>query len=367
MSSFLALESFLKNIKQKNPAITKQQLARVAAEHYGLVKDRSLYVGKEFVIRFTDAKKGSLSNTILSLSALQKYDDRPCIVCVNEPANLYLLLINSTLIKKVSHSSKNLRPDNVRGSFNGSDIHRSYDDLENKPANFSALWEIHRNFPWEENLLRLVEATNNISPHFSKFSPDQDQLNNIFKAIDLAIKTGRSSEYARIKTALDTKIAKKSPEILAVAQIPSVKERGDRIEEIVHHSMVKHGLEDLKYDLPSGTHLLIDLKTKLFGLSSNPKAYNIDKMLSTLAAGNSVFSFYFLGIDLQKGRLETNLVSFLDETIINCTRVQHHWAGRNTRGVTQLTTGYEVVIDPLYQERIFPGLAGEFLLSLLNA
>ncbi|MDR2480059.1 MAG: hypothetical protein LBD48_12205 [Treponema sp.] len=34
--------------------------------------------------------------------------------------------------------------------------------------------------------------------------------------------------------------------------------------------------------------------------------------------------------------LDTYLISMFDERIINCTRIQPHWAGRNSRGVTQL-------------------------------
>ena len=63
-----------------------------------------------------------MSNTVLSLSALQKYDDKPFIVCIVTPDTNYMMLANSTFLKKISHSSQELRVDNIRGSFNGSDI-----------------------------------------------------------------------------------------------------------------------------------------------------------------------------------------------------------------------------------------------------
>ena len=40
-----------------------------------------------------------------------------------------------------------------------------------------------------------------------------------------------------------------------------------------------------------------DVKTKIMILNSNPKAYNLDKMLEFLANYRSVFMFYFVGID----------------------------------------------------------------------
>jgi len=78
-----------------------------------------------------------------------------------------------------------------------------------------------------------------------------------------------------------------------------------------------------------------DIKTKLMFLNSNPKAYNIDKMLEFLSKPKSVFLFYFIDIDLER-TLETYLISMFDERVIDNTRIQFHWAGRNSRGVTQL-------------------------------
>jgi hypothetical protein len=41
-----------------------------------------------------------------------------------------------------------------------------------------------------------------------------------------------------------------------------------------------------------------DVKTKIMILNSNPKAYNIDKMLEFLSTDKSIFMFYFVGLDL---------------------------------------------------------------------
>jgi len=40
-------------------------------------------------------------------------------------------MANTTFLKKISHSSHQLRVDNVRGSFLGHDIMREYEGIEN--------------------------------------------------------------------------------------------------------------------------------------------------------------------------------------------------------------------------------------------
>ena len=77
-----------------------------------------------------------------------------------------------------------------------------------------------------------------------------------------------------------------------------------------------------------------DIKTKVLFLDGNPKAYNIDKLLEFLATKKSVYMIYLLGVD-DKGNIVARLCSAFDHRLIDGTNVQHHWAGRNTRGVTQ--------------------------------
>ena len=43
---------------------------------------------------------------------------------------------------------------------------------------------------------------------------------------------------------------------------------------------------------------------------------------------------YLLGID-ENGQIVARLCSSFDERLIDAINIQHHWAGRNTRGVTQ--------------------------------
>ena len=75
--------------------------------------------------------------------------------------------LQTQLLRKISHSSQELRVDNIKGSFNGSDIMRDFMGVSNEPDNFEFLFTSHRNYTFEENLERLVEATNNIHPRVS--------------------------------------------------------------------------------------------------------------------------------------------------------------------------------------------------------
>jgi hypothetical protein len=77
-----------------------------------------------------------------------------------------------------------------------------------------------------------------------------------------------------------------------------------------------------------------DVKTKIMILNSNPKAYNLDKILEFLAFEKSVFMFYFVGIEPAK-IVNTILVSMFQETLLESTILLKHWSGRNSRGVTQ--------------------------------
>ena len=69
-------------------------------------------------------------------------------------------------------------------------------------------------------------------------------------------------------------------------------------------------------------------------LDSNPKAYNLDKVLEFLALDRSVFMFYFVGIEPNK-IVGTVLVSMFQDDLLHSTILLRHWAGRNSRGVSQ--------------------------------
>lgn len=77
-----------------------------------------------------------------------------------------------------------------------------------------------------------------------------------------------------------------------------------------------------------------DIKTKVMVLNSAPKAYNLDKMLEFLAKKDTVFLFYFVGI-LPKQIVGQVLISMFQDDLRDSTHILKHWAGRNSRGVSQ--------------------------------
>jgi len=150
-------------------------------------------------------------------------------------------------------------------------------------------------------------------------------------------------------------VAKHKNEILLAALIENGNVRGRAIEYLIAGDDEKlrqqlisaltsdsKGLPPFKTDNTLGDYQRsfdefdteTDVKTKLMVLSSNPKAYNLDKMLEFLASDRSVFMFYFVGVD--PGHvINTVLVSIFQKDLLDATILLRHWAGRNSRGVSQ--------------------------------
>ncbi len=135
--------SFISFIKSKNGIGNKSTLISEVQKKFKLTKDRSVYYSKHFSVRFSYSASLGFSNTVISLSNLQKYDNQPFIVCLVTPTKNILYLANTTFLQKVSHSSQLLRVDNIRGSINGSDIAKKFTDLTNSTENFEKLFSIH--------------------------------------------------------------------------------------------------------------------------------------------------------------------------------------------------------------------------------
>lgn len=351
-----ALNRLAAFVQQHNGINDKHKLCALVADEFSLTRDRSVCYGIDFAVRFSAASTLSFSNTVLSLSKLQKYDDRPFVVCVVTPNANHLLLANSTMLRKISHSAQQLREDNIRGSFNGSDIARDLDGIENNSDNLSQLFDIHAEIGFDGNLPRLIEATNNISPSGSKFNvtPSNEQV--ILQSPARAVAFLASEDVDQLKSELDANVEEFKNEILLAALIENVNVRGRIIEYLIagedqqlRQSLIEalcnknaKGLPPFKTENKLGDYTRIfedfdtetDVKTKIMVLSSNPKAYNIDKILAFLAEDRTVFMFYFVGVD--PGRiLNPVLLSMFQRRLLAATITLKHWAGRNSRGVTQ--------------------------------
>lgn len=335
----------------------KSKLSAQIAKEFELTKDRSVYYCEDFAIRFSSATAASFSNTVLSLSNLKKVDHIPFLVCLVTPTKNYVLLANTTLLRKISHSSQQLRVDNIKGSFNGSDIIRELEGIENIPANIDRLFNIHAGIGFEGNLPRLVEWTNNIVPTGQKFAVTPESKNIILEAPTRAARFVTSPDAEILKQELDDKVKRYKNEIILAALIENVNVRGRIIEYLIAGEDEKlrqqiilalqqktndRGLPTFKTDNALGDYQRIfddyftetDVKTKIMVLSSNPKAYNLDKILEFLATEKSVFMFYFVGVDPTR-IVDTVLVSMFQTDLLRATILLKHWAGRNSRGVSQ--------------------------------
>lgn len=334
------------------PKHNKERAQQDAQQRFGMTKDGKVYYTEYFAARFCYSKGGAFSNTVLALSKLQKFDNIPFfVVLIRGNGDNELFLANTSLLQKISHSSQELRMDNIKGSFNGTDIIKIYNTIPNDSEHFEQLFAIHEGFTWNDNLERLVEATSEIRPQREKFDPDTIQVQNILSSIDRAEEFVRSEDYLTLKCDLDQRVQRNLQSILVASRIENVNIRGRLIEYLItseNNSVLedlhyiesqlpvydtKNGLGDYVKEFPN-RKTYTDIKTKIMYLGSNPKAYNVDKFLECMGEGNSVFMFYFVGID-EKGLANCVLCSVYDKKLIDATIFQLHWAGRATRGVAQ--------------------------------
>ncbi len=357
-------------------------------EKFELTKDRSVFACKAFAVRFSWSKSGSFSNTILSLSHLQKYDDRPFFVVLIQPNKSNIIyLANATFLSKVSHSSKALAVNNIRGSFNGSDILKAFENITNTPANFSKLYTIHEGLEWSDNLLRLVEASSSIQPKSQKFCPTDDQKQNIEQSIDRAKSFIASDNFEVLNADLQRRCDACKDAIWVASKIDNVNIRGRIIEAMItadnnKRDAIIKALKAVEMEIPlyetknelgdynrsfDNGDTYTDIKTKVIYLDSAPKAYNVDKFLAKMAEANSSFFFFFIGID-EDGICSTKLCSVYHKKLIENSIVQHHWAGRSTRGVVQFDgkTINAILNDNNFKNDIDSDTAREYIKELLS-
>lgn len=386
----LRCKEFVDYIVNHAPQHNKQVVEDNVCAHFNLTKDRKVYHNEYFAVRFSYSKSASdsFSNTVLSLSALEKYDKIPFfVVLVRQPSTNLILLANTTFLKKISHSSQELSMTNIKGSFNGSDIMRNYYNRQNAPENFDYLFALHQGLDWEDNLSRLVDASSNIQPVNQKFEPTETEKSNIFDSISRASAFVSSKQFNVLEDDLNERCNKCRKEILIASHIENTNIRGRLIESLitsddVERQQIINNLHNLEAALPSydtknglgdyyrefdNGDTYTDIKTKVIYLNSNPKAYNVDKFLKQMADSKSVFLFFFIGVN-EESIFKTLLCSVYHGKLIDNTILQFHWAGRNTRGAAQFNG---TAIDEMLKEQSFVNdidttKSETFLQELLN-
>jgi len=317
-------------------------------------------------VRFVFSSKPSFSGTVIGLEKIKKFDDRPFLVCLLRTSSVQTFLANSSLVKKVSHTSQRLSSSTIRGSINGSDILRELGGTANTPANFEALYEQHASFSWEENLERIVAATTAITPTGKRFEPTPQQVEMILRTPSRSQETESSGRLSEIEAILERRLVEHRDAVVKAAEIDNVNLRGNAIEQLLTGAQNFHRLEDSVFAVEGQVRILVDLKTKLLDLSSNPKLYNIDKTLRHLADGKSMLCIFFIGIDRPAMRICSRLVDILDAQLLASTRIQFHWAGRNSRGVTQLSGDLHRFFEASFRRRVELQEAQVFLTKLLR-
>lgn len=176
-----------------------------------------------------------------------------------------------------------------------------YKGTVNIPKNFRLLFTQHSAFSWEENLERLVDATNQIKAKVTRFVPSEDEREKILAAPYRSVAALESETFKSVEAELTGIIQSKSADIIraALSDINNVNRRGNAIEQLITATGNAHELGDLIRPLSDG-ELVIDIKTKLLNRASAPKAYNVDKMLRFLSNPGSVFAFFMIGVDTQR-------------------------------------------------------------------
>jgi hypothetical protein len=377
---------FVAFIKSHDGIGNKAELASMVTEKFRLVKDRTVYYCDSFAVRFSFSSNDSFSNTVLSLSKLQKFDHIPFFVCLVTQSENKIYCANSTFLLKISHSSQTLTQYNIKGSFNGSDINKNFEGIENNRENLLRLFAIHFEIGFDGNLIRLVEATNNITPTGKRFEIGDNEKKNIYNSINRAINFCKTPDFITLKNELDAKVEKYKNEIIIASHIENVNIRGRIIEYFIageDEELKKNLVNDIHEEynrLPAfktentlGDYIRIfdhhytetDVKTKIILLNSNPKAYNIDKFLEFHNRSNTVFCFYFIGIDAEK-IFNKILVSVFQKDLIRSTILLKHWAGRNSRGVTQFEGNTIQYLLEHPNNDIEPAESKEFLGRLFN-
>lgn len=380
------VQEFLTYIETNKFISSKEQLIKSCVDTFALIQDRKVFHCDYFAVRFNYSRSNTFSNTVLSLSALEKYDKIPFfVVLVRANADNVVYLANTTFLSKISHSSQTLTMTNIKGSFNGSDIMKKIGRMENCSANFEKMFAIHSGMEWHDNLQRLVDASSAIKSVSTKFEPTSQELININESVNRAQRFIISTDYAELLCDLNQRCEDVKESIFIASHIENVNIRGRLIEALIttekgEREKLLSDLAHLEQALPTydsrnglgdyirhfdNSDTYTDIKTKIIYLNSNPKMYNIDKFLQCMAEEKSVFMFYFIGID-EKGIQHTALCSVFNKTLIHSMQLQSHWAGRSTRGVAQVS-GHTIntILNSENINQIDPTLALKYLQTLL--
>ncbi len=362
---FFIIDEIIEMSKTFTIPYNKQSIVESIVKKFKLSQSRKVYFNDKISMRFSSAKSG-YSNTFLCFRKILDNDSKPLIACIIRENSLEFLLANTTFINCISHSSKNLSVDNIKGSANLSNIIKEFSQIKNEPRNFPKLFEMHLEVPQKDNIERIVENTYQIKAKGERFSPNESQLAIIRKSPENIKQIEENIEFIELKKELIQKVIDLKEEILKTSAIDNVNIRGNTIEQLITNNENSHELGDIFKVIKDNNSIIIDVKSKLLNYSSAPKAYNIDKLLEAISKDKTYFGYLFVGVDYTINNVKVRLVSFLDKFLITNTKIQHHWSGKNSRGTAQLTDNIKNVFNEDFKSEIDIEVSKVFIEKLIH-
>lgn len=360
------LVEFVNSWRQRNPRGSKADLAAATLVRFRLAKDGALLIGERFAVRFCQSKfERNFPNGVVAIAKIVQHDHLPVVVCVLTPVGCRLMLANTTFLSKVSHSSHAIARDNLRGTILGTDILTEIAGFANEPRHFRDLWQVHERADRMEHLARIVDATQAVEPTRARWTADATAVAHVLAAPSLAIRLSAHADYDAVRDELDGMVHDRRALILEAARDPNNKTRGEAIEQVLTRRTGQHDLGDIQFRLEIAV-LRVDVKSKLSGRGSAPKAWNIDRTLSDLAKGDHLLSMYFVRVDLPRAVIDTRLASIFDRILLGASVRQSHWSGRGTRGTIQFSGSLDAIWSPGFRESIDVGTARRFLQELID-
>lgn len=362
---FSIIDNIIKDSESYSKPFNKQEIVDNISSKYNFKKDRKLYLSRNLSLRFSSAASG-YSNTFLGLQKILDNDSQPLIACIVRDNELEFLMANSTFINCISHSSKLLTLLKIRGSANLSNIIREFSSLKNEPSNFNELFKMHSDVPQTDNIDRIVENTQLIKAKGEKYKPSAIQIKAIYNSVQFISEIETTEEFQKLKNNLFEKVRDLKDEILETSKIDNVNLRGNEIEQLITKGTNSHDLGDILEVIKDDIKIIIDVKSKLLNSSSAPKAYNVDKLFEAISIEKTYFGYLFIGVDDIKKEVKVNLVSFIDKLLIDNTKIQHHWSGKNSRGTAQLNDNIKTVFFDSFQNEINLTEAEDFIKNLIG-
>lgn len=331
----------------------KQTVKNAVKDKFCLIKNGAFLTNNTFTICFSSTKAaGSCSNTVAAFKKIISYDEKPIFCCLTTPTTNNLYLINTSFINKVSHSSKNLSKTKYTGSINFSDILQTPMALSNKPCNFTELFNKHLTRNKQTVINHIIENTSNIEPSKDKIMFSLKEVKDILsypeREREFLTSLGYKNLYSIVKNRVKQINLEDKTSLTSILK-EQEKVRGDGIEKLYTKGITDHSFIDYEYKINT-YNVGIDIKSIMLNKSSNPKGYDITKLLTHISSNkNNIYLILFLGCDEISKQISTfYLASIFNDTLTGS--IQTAWSGRDSRGTIQfdglkLKTG---LLSPTY-------------------